>query len=510
MKKNYFKLAAFAAIMTMSMAGMTSCSDNENLSEASPAAVINDQLNEVSINRLGGYIDVPVMANGNWTAEVKSNTKHAWACVTKKEGNGATRLQVIVDPLSPRLQIQERSAEIIIKSDEGEKVVRLRQYVGLKPGETAANDDSEVFYDVWFSKGLGAGFDPITGTQTGAMILNMQGIQQLATENPTLYRGLVRQTSNVNARDEVELVDTLEDNTVQLKAGGHLDVQWSKFKLGIDINYDNTGMQLNNVKTYNTEQKMVFLKASVDASPVKNLYSKDATLQGELAMNMMSVGFRDHYINIMDAFNEKDDELFEYEVEDMIGHFGCVMVNSADLGGSLFISMKYDSLNIANAYTVGGKASGKLDLGSFQINASADVTYSRTGTDIWTQTHHYIACTGGGKDELASLTALLRQKQPAPEEANKAIVDWKKSILSIVENSSDGKVVTIDGKDGSKKDNTAIISFNFIPIWNLFPAKVAIKMKRAVQAYYQRLGKKTCIDLSNYGIAGVDCEEISK
>jgi hypothetical protein len=35
-------------------------------------------------------------------------------------------------------------------------------------------------------------------------------------------------------------------------------------------------------------------------------------------------------------------------------------------------------------------------------------------------------------------------------------------------------------------------------------------MKRAVQAYYQRLGKKTCIDLSNYGIAGVDCEEISK
>jgi hypothetical protein len=79
-----------------------------------------------------------------------------------------------------------------------------------------------------------------------------------------------------------------------------------------------------------------------------------------------------------------------------------------------------------------------------------------------------------------------------------------------VENSSDGKVVTIDGKDGSKKDNTAIISFNFIPIWNLFPAKVAIKMKRAVQAYYQKLGKKTCIDLSNYGIAGVDCEEISK
>ena len=225
MKKNYFKLAAFAAIMTMSMAGMTSCSDNENLSEASPAAVINDQLNEVSINRLGGYIDVPVMANGNWTAEVKSNTKHAWACVTMKEGSGATRLQVIVDPLSPRLQIQERSAEIIIKSDEGEKVVRLRQYVGLKPGETAANDDSEVFYDVWFSKGLGAGFDPITGTQTGSMILNMQGIQKLATENPTLYRGLVRQTSNVNARDEVELVDKLENNEVQRKASSHLDVQ---------------------------------------------------------------------------------------------------------------------------------------------------------------------------------------------------------------------------------------------------------------------------------------------
>ena len=65
----------------------------------------------------------------------------------------------------------------------------------------------------------------------------------------------------------------------------------------------------------------------------------------------------------------------------------------------------------------------------------------------------------------------LAEALAAAEEANKAIVDWKNSILSIVENTSDGKVITIDGKNGSQKDNTAVISFNFIPIWNLFPAQ---------------------------------------
>ena len=508
MKKNLFKLATFATAMTLGMAAMTSCSDDVTMDEES-AINVSSTNSQVSINRLGGYIDVPVKANGHWTAEVDMGAeRRPWAAVMKKEGEGPTRLQVVVDPLSPRLQRHQRMADIIIKSDEGTQVVKLRQYVGLKDGETVSNaEGNEVFYDVWASKGLGAGFDPITGQQSSGMVLNIQGYEQLAKKNPILYKGLIRQTSNINARDEVQFVDTLEDNTVWLKAGGHLDVQWAKFKLGIDVIYDNTGKQINNVKTYNSLQKMVFLQASVDANPVRKIYSKDNTLTSEEALNMMSVGFSGQYLDIMDAYNEGDDELFEYQVENMLCAYGCVVVTGTELGGSLFISMKYDSLNISNSYTVGGKASLKLDLGSFKIGADANVDYSRTGTDIWTETHHHIQCAGGGTDELTQLTALLRSSKPTPEEANKAITDWKKSILSIVADGPDGSIISLDGKNGSKKDNTSIISFNYTPIWNLFPAKVAMKMKPLIVNYYKKMGKKTCIDLSNYGIQGIDFEE---
>ena len=37
-----------------------------------------------------------------------------------------------------------------------------------------------------------------------------------------------------------------------------------------------------------------------------------------------------------------------------------------------------------------------------------------------------------------------------------------------------------------------------------------MKMKPLIVNYYKKMGKKTCIDLSKYGIQGIDFEESSK
>jgi len=50
--------------------------------------------------------------------------------------------------------------------------------------------------------------------------------------------------------------------------------------------------------------------------------------------------------------------------------------------------------------------------------------------------------------------------------------------------------------------NTTLIGFDYMPIWCVFPQKVATKMKLVITAFYK--GKKSLIDLSHFGIVGVE------
>ena len=266
MKKLMMKSAIFAIAMTVA-AAFTACSDDKE----ETSLIVNNNETSVSINRLGGSIEIPITANGSWTAEVTEDSdENLWACAMVDEGNGDAKLQVNVDYFNPKLQKQERTADLVVKCGDKTQTIRIRQYIGLKDGETAPNADVTPYFDLWFSKGLGCGLDPLTGDMTSP-VLNIYGIQKAINDGGAAYKGLLRQTVHTNAANEVIRLDTLEDNMVGLTAQASIEVSYLKFKLKIGVKYENTDSQLVNIKNYQAVQKLVFLDSNVDNMTISAL-----------------------------------------------------------------------------------------------------------------------------------------------------------------------------------------------------------------------------------------------
>lgn len=103
--------------------------------------------------------------------------------------------------------------------------------------------------------------------------------------------------------------------------------------MNLNVNYDNKGYQLSNVKTYNSEQSVTFL-----SSDFKGM----STLRHNLEKNVsgledqVQVGFLDVYNTIVDSYNTGTKEEFKENVEYLYETIGPVVITGADLGGSIF------------------------------------------------------------------------------------------------------------------------------------------------------------------------------
>lgn len=493
MKKNMIKMAAFAIVMT-ALTSFTACSNDEDIENGAAQAAMAPTPSMVSVNRMDGIIEIPVNINGSWTAEVKENPdgELPWAGIIQGQGNGPSTLKVGYDYFSPRLQQQERIAEIIIRSGEQTQTVRLRQYIGLKEGEAVPNDNG-VFYDLWRDKGIGRGFDPLTGKQTHGSIINISGIKSLAAQFPK-YDDMIRQNPIVDARSNIELVESTEDNQVGLAAKAHIDISYALFKFDLDVKYSNPGKQLRNPKTYIAEQKMTFLKSQLDQTFLATAVMEDPALEGQFAPKMMSYGFKAQYQKLIKAYNSGNDTEFENQVRKMLDMFGPIIITDTELGGSLTIAIKYDELTTKDSLKVNGKATAKMELGILSIDAGVDATYSRNGLDFMMESQHSILCDGGSQQAALALSSLLDHDKPDPVTIVETMKTWTGSIFSLASNESGA--MAFGGSDNSKKDNTAILGFDYMPIWSIFPLEVAIKMEPIIVNFYE--GKNTLIDMKRF------------
>ena len=143
MQKIFYLMAV--AIVALSF---SACTDDDSLSSN---LVINNGDTEVAINRLGGSVEIPIKANGEWTATISGNEMDElpWSDVEQAKGNGNGAMTVNVDYFNPALQIHERKALITVKNGDKTQTITLRQYVGLKDGESADNDATEYYPDLW-------------------------------------------------------------------------------------------------------------------------------------------------------------------------------------------------------------------------------------------------------------------------------------------------------------------------------------------------------------------------
>ena len=384
------------------------------------------------------------------------------------EGNGSGSISLSVDYLNPKKQIQERTANLVLECDGKKEIVKLRQYIGLKEGESAENDNAQPFTDLWFNKGVGSGYNILTGEQTET-IFNVEELKKYLAQNQT-------------AKDQIKvaLSDTLDEDTASLKVDCKLSVKYGTFKLNLNVNYDNKGYQLSNVKTYNSEQSVTFLSSNFKGMSTlrHNLEKKVSGLEDQV-----EVGFLDVYDLIVDSYKTGNKEEFKENVEYLYETIGPVVITGADLGGSIFFSMRYDSLAMEENFKVHGDLDAKLMLAGVTIQGGVAVDYAKKGMQIWNASQHFITASGGNSATLASLTKLMTEKEPNLNSIQAAADKWINSITSA----------------SDQTDNTSLINIRYQGIWNLFPFKMSKEMKEIAREYYK--DKKTCINLASIGIA---------
>lgn len=445
---------------------LSSCSDSDDTT----SIIVNNGDKEACINRLGGNIDIPIESNGNWKASLEDvQGKLKWVGIKGAvEGKGSGSISLSVDYLNPKKQIQERTANLVLECDGKKEIVKLRQYIGLKEGESAENDNTQPFTDLWFNKGVGSGYNILTGEQTET-IFNVEELKKYLAQNQT-------------AKDQIKvaLSDTLDEDTASLKVDCKLSVKYGTFKLNLNVNYDNKGYQLSNVKTYNSEQSVTFLSSNFKGMSTlrHNLEKKVSGLEDQV-----EVGFLDVYDLIVDSYKTGNKEEFKENVEYLYETIGPVVITGADLGGSIFFSMRYDSLAMEENFKVHGDLDAKLMLAGVTIQGGVAVDYAKKGMQIWNASQHFITASGGNSATLASLTKLMTEKEPNLNSIQAAADKWINSITSA----------------SDQTDNTSLINIRYQGIWNLFPFKMSKEMKEIAREYYK--DKKTCINLTSIGIA---------
>lgn len=462
------KTICFLATILLIVCGccLSSCSDSDDTT----SIIVNNGDKEACINRLGGNIDIPIESNGNWKASLDDvQGKLKWVGIKgAAEGKGSGSISLSVDYLNPKKQIQERTANLVLECDGKKEIVKLRQYIGLKEGESAENDNAQPFTDLWFNKGVGSGYNILTGEQTET-IFNVEELKKYLAQNQT-------------AKDQIKvaLSDTLDEDTASLKVDCKLSVKYGTFKLNLNVNYDNKGYQLSNVKTYNSEQSVTFLSSNFKGMSTlrHNLEKKVSGLEDQV-----EVGFLDVYDLIVDSYKTGNKEEFKENVEYLYETIGPVVITGADLGGSIFFSMRYDSLAMEENFKVHGDLDAKLMLAGVTIQGGVAVDYAKKGMQIWNASQHFITASGGNSATLASLTKLMTEKEPNLNSIQAAADKWINSITSA----------------SDQTDNTSLINIRYQGIWNLFPFKMSKEMKEIAREYYK--DKKTCINLASIGIA---------
>lgn len=478
--KDFFKPVMALMMLASVGVGVTSCSDSD---DPIVATVNNGEL-KVDINRIGGTVEIPVESNGDWKVSVENlkNSDIEWAgIISDSVGKGSGKVIVAVDYLSPQEQIQERTADIVLECGGKSQTVKLRQYIGLKDGEAATNADAS-FTDLWANKGVGSGFNLEKGKQTTSRVLNMSGLIQLA-ENVKKYSTLFSQNKTAEDKIQLAISDTLESDTSQLAVKCTIKIKYAQFKLGIDVNYDNTGLLVQNAKNYNAEQSVTFLTSSVDLASISAILEDEPdSIKNQVA----SVGFLKYYDKIAKVLATDPDgesDRFKKLVKSLYDLYGPVVVSGAELGGSIFFSLRYDSIAQENNFKVNGKVTAAVPLGPVKIDGKVDVTYAKAGLDIWNNSQHFISASGGDQATLKSLTDLMIEKEPNLDKIQEAGQAWIHAITS----------------SDNSNDNTAVIGVTYEGIWNLFPFECRDSMKEIAIEKYK--GKTLCVDLEKIGLS---------
>ena len=476
MKKILFLMAAAIVAVVMN-----SCTDDGNEN----SLVINNGNSEVTINRLGGIVQVPIAIDGEWTATISDNSDkedNVWSDLGADKGKGAGNLNVYVDYFDPSLQQHERKATISVTSGEVSKTITLRQYIGIQDGEAAPN--ATGVSDLWFNKGLGTGFNLATGEYNNNSIINMQGVKEAVQQ--TEYATMFRQETRPGMTVDAIMRDSLQSSKDSLHVECDLNVSFAKFKLGLHVDYNNNATIIENAYSYTGSQDLEYLHSSLSFDDIAAIMEEEwdedtrSFPSDGMTKKLVSGGFLRHWKNVMK--NQDNPSGLKDAVGTMVKSYGPVLITGATLGGSIFTVIEYDSLYMKEKYGVYGGLTAEVALAAIKISGTVKAGYGTEGARIWENSHYYCSITGGDTNSYHAMLEQLDSNRPDRQKLKEAAQEWMQSIRC--------------SEDGD--DNTGIIRFEYTGIWNLFPFYISDQVKEAVVDYYK--DKKNCFDLNDMGI----------
>ncbi|MBR5846775.1 MAG: BACON domain-containing protein [Bacteroidaceae bacterium] len=493
MKKNFLK----SALLMMAL-GMAFVSCQDDVADELTIGTGEDGVKEVTINRIGGIIELPIVTNTEWKASLPADCD--WVGLSDSIGTGNHTLEIFVDYNDPRFA-EERRVDLVVTAGDQTKSIRVRQYVGITDGENAAYISDELgFNDLYLTRGLGQGIN-ISATKEIEMVKNplftKATLDALAKQNP-LYKDIVTETSDPQLIGQVGVKDSLSAKPEHLGVKATINVAYGLFKLDIYGEYIMGNFTERNNYKFDVSYEVPRVMATVDAPTLEAIADEENTVKYAFTPGFTRA--RQNVINSITAAKLSDDEYeklaecdpatwetskmkkIKSALTQLNTNYGAVYVSQTKLGGSCTMHIECDTTAIQDTTIVSGQIKTAITVGLLKVDADVSASYSQLATSILRNGSYAFSIRGGSSDTNQNLTQSLGIDKSKIDAVgiNKELAKWMGTIPT--ELTSD-----------VAKQNMSVIDMGYMPIWGMFPFEYSDIIRAWYIMHYK--DKKTLVNL---------------
>ena len=505
MKKIFYLMAvAIAAV------AFTACSDDKT--QEVSLIVGDDNAKEVTINRLGGVIEVPVVSNTGWKASVPEDCD--WVSVVTTEAEGSGKLIVSTDYYSPE-NTEDRRTTLTVVAGNKTQTIRIRQYLGLKDGE---NDNATILTDAWGQTALGMGANIFVreGASESALfkgnaVLCPQNAKYIAGKSMIYRRLFVSSTDAEDIGEEgVNREKSKKTDTLGIRAS--VSVTYGLFKLKIAGDYKSNKREVKNKLSYEVEYQAPRSAAWVGAEDLVTLATtpsddldeeiKNQNLQ-KLAITPGFATLRQNIIKVFDAeYKNTNTELPKADsswvipqsilnkLEQLDTKYGPAYISKVIMGGSTFLSIEYDSVFVADTLHIDGSIDVDISSGLLNVKAGVTAGYDKRAESIMENSKSTFTIRGGGETQRGQLMNALTLKE------TKINQDVTKEInVDSVHTAIKGWSASIPSGEPTLENRKLYVplKYGYSPIWDFFGDDYSAHIKEYFVRKYRK--KNTFVNL---------------
>lgn len=509
----------FFYLMSMGFIAVSFTACNEEKIDDGSLVLGEDDAKEVTINRLGGFIEIPVTATGEWTASLPEDC--TWAKVINDEDSGTGAVTIFTDYLNPE-NGEDRRADLTVTSGKTTKSIRIRQYLGKHDGE---NDNATVSEDAWGNTVLGMGVNIVNtgngedGMFKGNWVTSSANAKQIAQQSNRYNRVFVSTTSAADIGSE-GVAKELHSKMDTLGIHASVSVTYGLFTLKIEGDYESNETEVQNKVSYSTEYQAPRAKAWLGARDLaalanstvsRRIYEDEEEYKQMRNLKNMALtgGFDEDRAAIMDKFDEifakYDDEADIPEADStwkipsrlnsmlksLDTNYGPVYISSILMGGSTFLNIEYDSIFVTDTLHIDGSIKVDITSGLLNVKAGVEAGYLKTSKNIMEHSKSTFMVRGGSTDKRSAVMNALTLKETQVDKEVTKDLDIERVHQALAEWSA--SVPNGEPKE-SNKDLFAAISYGYSPVWAFFGEYASYVREFFIRTYKN---KDTLLDLES-------------